>query len=600
MQHEYFQIRDLKIRHHSYDGIREVLNIDDLSIRRGMTFGLVGESGAGKTVLAQTILGLLQCPPGNIESGQIILEGENLLDKSERSMRQYLGSKIAMIFQDPMSSLNPVFTVGYQLIKVIRENQDLNEKDAKQKALDMITTVRLPDAESILDKYPHQLSGGQRQRIIIGMALACGAEFLIADEPTRNLDVTIQAGILKLLNELQDTFDVTVLFIANNLGLVSSFCDEIAILHQTHIIERGPVRRVIENPQNDYTRTLLNAVSLDKQATGQENSSGAVLLSVSDLKKYFPVSTSFGGTKKDLFVKAVDGVDLEVNKGEVLGVVGESGCGKSTLVNTILLLHPPTAGKVIFDGKDIFSLDKISMRKARKDVQIVFQDPYWSLNSRWLVKDVIGEPLKVHKKLRGQEYIREVEQQMEMVGLSKKSIYKYPHEFSGGERQRIAIARALSVNPKLIVLDEPTSSIDVLSQAQILDLMQRLKEELGLTYILISHDLHIVHYMSNEIIVMYLGKVVERGNADTIFTRPMHPYTKALFKSIPDIDTRSVDDLAAIEGNVPSAINPPEGCRFHTRCPDCMDICRVEEPETRFIEDRFAACHLYETARSVQ
>ncbi len=589
----YFEVKNLKINNQTFEGVPTVLDIDHIEIQRGKTYGIVGESGSGKTVLALSILGLLQCPPGEIESGEIVFEGENLLKTSNRYMEQSIrGKKIAMIFQDPMSTLNPVFTVGYQIIQVIRKNQRLSEKGAYKKAVEMIKTVKLPDAEDIMKKYPHQLSGGQRQRVIIAMALACGAELIIADEPTRNLDVTIQASILKTLKELQKKFHVTILFIANNLSLVSTFCDELAILYKGKIIEHGRVRDVLRNPQHDYTKLLIRSITKDTLSKDKRKESKEVILEVKELKKYFPVKKKFS-KKEGVWVKAVDEVDLTIHKGEVVGIVGESGCGKSTLVNTILNLHQPTGGQVIFDGNNMFTLKKNELRKVRKDIQIVFQDPYWSLNPRWLVKDIVAEPIKVHRNLDEKSLLKRIEELLEMVGLPKEAAFKYPHEFSGGQRQRIAIARSLAVNPKLVVLDEPTSSIDVLSQAQILDLLDDLRERLELTNILISHDLSVVNYMSDRIIIMYLGKIVEYGRSVEVFKNPLHPYTQALFNSIPDIEKEGVESLATIEGNVPSAINPPLGCRFHTRCPKVMEICKEQLPEMKCIEnDHYAACFL--------
>jgi oligopeptide/dipeptide ABC transporter ATP-binding protein len=318
------------------------------------------------------------------------------------------------------------------------------------------------------------------------------------------------------------------------------------------------------------------------------------LVKMEKLKKYFPVrSDSLVPTKK-IWVKAVDGVDIEIQPGEVIGLVGESGCGKTTLVNVLLRLEDPTEGSLIFDGLDITTLSQKTLReKVRKNIQIVFQDPFWSLNPRMLVRDVVGEPLRVHMKMPLLQMVKRVEELLETVGLPADSLYKYPHEFSGGQRQRIAIARALALEPKLVVLDEPTSSIDILSQAQILDLLMHLKQELGLTYILISHDLSVVHYMSDRIIVMYLGKVVEQGPADIVFNSPKHPYTQALFNAIPSLKMHSLDELQTLEGNVPSAINPPSGCRFHTRCPMVMDVCKTTEPMMTILGEKHeAACHL--------
>ncbi len=316
------------------------------------------------------------------------------------------------------------------------------------------------------------------------------------------------------------------------------------------------------------------------------------ILEIKNLKKYFPIKSGFF-SKVSSYVKAVDGVSIDIEKGEVLGLVGESGCGKTTLVNTVLNLIEPTEGEVIFDGKEMFSLNKKDLRDIRKYIQIVFQDPFWSLNPRMLVKDIIGEPLDVQAGMSSLEIVPKVEELLEMVGLSKEGAYKYPHEFSGGQRQRIAIARALALMPKLVVLDEPTSSIDVLSQAQILDLLGKLKEKFDLTYILISHDLSVVSYMSDKIAVMYLGKIVEYGDSRKIFEDPKHPYTQALFAAIPDVDTENIEDIITLEGNVPSAINPPQGCRFHTRCPKAIDICFKQEPKLINIDDeRLTACHI--------
>ncbi|GAB1475794.1 ABC transporter ATP-binding protein [Bacillota bacterium] len=594
---KYFEIKNLKVNHKTFEGERTVLDIDYLGIDKGESFGLVGESGAGKTVLGLSILKLLSTPPGIIKNGDILLDGENLLTKTESEMQKIRGNKIAMIFQDPMSTLNPVFNVGYQMVKIIMKNQGLSKKDARKKALEMISLVNLPDPGEIIEKYPHELSGGQRQRIIIAMALSCGAELIIADEPTRNLDVTIQAGILRLIDELRKDLGITVLYIANNMGLVSATCKNMGILKEGKIIEKGNVKEVLSNPKHPYTKVLIDAITPNKNRNIETNRSrqkefDSPLLEVAGLRKHFPVKSEFKNVK-GLTVKAVDGVDFSIRRGDILGVVGESGCGKSTLVNTILLLHQPTEGKVLFDGNDIFSLSKQDLRKARKDVQIVFQDPFWSLNPRWLVRDIIGEPLHVHERLSSDEYLKRVEGLMEMVGLNPSDVFKYPHEFSGGQRQRVAIARALSVNPKLVVLDEPTSAIDVVSQAQVLKMLDKLKDELKLTYIMISHDLSVVNYMSDKIIIMYLGKIVEYGSSGRIFSDPKHPYTKALFNAIPKLDTGSTDELAVIKGEIPSAINPPSGCRFHPRCEMCMNICKEKGPAASSIDGRIVACHLY-------
>ena len=575
----YFEINNLVITHRSFEGTKTVLDIEHLHIQKGETYGLVGESGQGKTVLALAIQKLLRCPPGKIESGEILLDGENLLNMSNKQMQKNIrGSKIAMIFQDPMSCLNPVFTVGQIMTDVLKaRHKELNKKQVIETALDLLREVKLADAESVMAKYPHQLSGGQRQRVIIALALACGAEFLIADEPTRNLDVTIQASILKLLKELQRKHGMTVLFIANNLSLVSAFCDRVGILYGSKIIEENTTAVLIENPQQEYTKVLIDAVRTEsKEAEVVE--SDEVLLKVDHLKKYFNINDELR-RQKNLTLKAVDDVSFELKKGEVLGIVGESGCGKSTLVNTILNLFEPTDGKVYFEGEDVFAGAKKGNNAFKKNVQIVFQDPYWSLNPRWLIKDIVAEPIDVYEKLGEVERLKRVEALLEMVGIPADACYKYPHEFSGGQRQRIAIARSLASNPKLVVLDEPTSSIDVFSQAQILELIKDLRKRLHLTNILISHDLGVVHELANKICIMYLGKIVEFGSAEEIFNHPRHPYTKALFDSIPTLTTQGMDGLKTLEGQIPSPINPPPGCAFHQRCAYACEECSKCAPQ---------------------
>ncbi|MDD3367465.1 MAG: ABC transporter ATP-binding protein [Lachnospiraceae bacterium] len=587
----FFEIHDLVVKHKSFEGVKTVLDIKELKIEKGETYGLVGESGQGKTVLALTILKLLQCPPGIIESGEILYEGEDLLKKSQHQMQRNIrGQKIAMIFQDPMSCLNPVFRVGTTMIDVLKKNhKGMNRKKAYAEAIRLLGEVKLADAESIMEKYPHQLSGGQRQRVIIALALCCGAEFLIADEPTRNLDVTIQASILKLLKELQEKYNITVLFIANNLSLVSAFCDKVAILHDSKIVEEGLVEQVVREPKDEYTKVLLEAV----HTKSQENLDVVdtdVLLKVDNIKKYFDINDEIKHQKHQT-LKAVDGVSFELKKGEVLGIVGESGCGKSTLVNTILGLFAPTDGKVFFDGVDVYDDLKKNGNAFKKNVQIVFQDPFWSLNPRWLIKDIVAEPIDVYEKLGEQERLKRVVELLKMVGIPENACYKYPHEFSGGQRQRIAIARSLASNPKLVVLDEPTSSIDVFSQKQILELLKDLKDEFHLTNILISHDLGVVHALSNKIAVMYLGKIVEFGPADEIFKNPIHPYTKALFDAIPDLETIGMEGLKTLEGQIPSPINPPSGCTFHTRCNQCCEKCKEKAPEMFWVnENHYVNC----------
>ena len=586
----YFEINNLVVTHRSFEGIKTVLDIEHLAIEKGETYGLVGESGQGKTVLALTIQKLLRCPPGQIQSGEIVLDGQNLLELSQKQLQKTVrGSRIAMIFQDPMSCLNPVFTVGQIMTDVLKaRKKELGKKAIQSRALELLEEVKLADAESIMSKYPHQLSGGQRQRVIIALALACGAEFLIADEPTRNLDVTIQASILKLLKEIQQKHGMTVLFIANNLSLVSAFCDRVGVLYGGKIIEENSASELISSPKEDYTKLLIKAVQTESKNAEKINSN-EILLKVDHLKKYFDINDDLRH-QKHLSLKAVDDVSFELKKGEVLGIVGESGCGKSTLVNTILNLFEPTDGKVYFEGNDVFADAHKGNNAFKRNVQIVFQDPYWSLNPRWLIKDIVAEPLDVYEKLGEVDRLKRVVELLKMVGIPEDACYKYPHEFSGGQRQRIAIARSLAANPKLVVLDEPTSSIDVFSQAQILDLIKDLRKRLQLTNILISHDLGVVHELANKIAIMYLGKIVEFGPADEIFNHPRHPYTKALFDSIPTLNTKGMDGLKTLEGQIPSPINPPPGCAFHQRCAFACEECSRTAPQPVSFNGHVVSC----------
>lgn len=538
-------------------------------VPKGKTLGIVGESGSGKSVSNLAVMRLLNEKQSKITADEITLDGKDILHLSENEMHDVRGKRIAMIFQEPMTSLNPVFQCGFQVTEAILAHEDVTEEEAKSRVITLFKKVLLPRPEAIYKSYPHELSGGQKQRVMIAMALACNPELLIADEPTTALDVTVQKEILKLLQELQKSDNLSMIFISHDLGVVSEVSDYIAVMHSGNIVEYGEAQEILNNPKDPYTKGLLACRSpmdyrlkrlpivkefLDgtwredtdfKQqliVTQEEREdhlkeiySREPLLKVEHLKTWFPL-------KKGLFnrvydhVKAVDDVSLDVYPGETLGLVGESGCGKTTLGRSILRLVEPSDGKIIFEGKDVMSLSGNDLREYRKHAQIVFQDPYSSLNPKMRIGDAIAEPMLVHglepdaKKRRDK-----VCELLTEVGLKPEHYQRYPHEFSGGQRQRICIARALAVHPKLIICDESVSALDVSVQAQVLNLLNRLKKDFGFTYIFISHDLSVVRFMSDRILVMYNGCPVELGDADEIFNNPKNDYTKKLINAIPSV-----------------------------------------------------------------
>lgn len=583
------EVKDLVVGFQSEDGMVEAIKSINFTLYRGETVGIVGESGSGKSVTSLSIMRLIAYPPGKIISGEILYHTDkgaviDITKLKEEEMRIIRGNEISMIFQEPMTSLNPVYTCGDQVSEAIILHQKKSKKEADEMTLELFEKVKLPDPKRVLNAYPHQLSGGQKQRVMIAMALSCKPSILIADEPTTALDVTVQKTILQLMNDLKKEIETSIVFITHDLGVIAEIADRVIVMHKGVIVEEGTVIDIFENPQHPYTKGLLacrpplnkrlkilptvsdfmkldasgNMIEVDGSASvkemiesvvvtaedtrkRQENlQAGENLLEVKNLKVWFPTKLNFFG-KPQGFVKAVDDVSFQMKEGETLGLVGESGCGKTTLGKTILRLNPATDGEIIYKGRDILSLSKSDMKDMRREMQIIFQDPYSSLNPRMTVGDAITEPMKVHgiyenDKVRKEKAI----ELLEKVNLNADQFVRYPHEFSGGQRQRICIARALALNPKFIICDESVSALDVSVQAQVLNLLIQLREEFKFSYVFISHDLSVVKFISDRIVVMNKGKIEEIGFADDIYNNPQTEYTKRLIAAIPKGDIEEI------------------------------------------------------------
>ena len=561
-------VRNLKVSFSREGQWSEAVHGVDLDVFAGKTLGLVGESGSGKSVSSLAVMRLLNEKLSRIEADSIQIEGEEIKGFGESQMAEVRGKRISMIFQEPMTSLNPVYKCGFQVSEMILQHEEVSKKAAKERVISLFKQVMLPRPEAIYDSYPHELSGGQKQRVMIAMAIACNPKLLIADEPTTALDVTVQLEILKLLRKLQAETGMGMIFITHDLGVVAEIADDVAVMHNGEILERGTVQQILNHPQHPYTQGLLacrppmdvrlkrlpivkefldgewqggkqqilNDLQISREERQQQHEklySQPPLLKVEGLKTWYPLRKGVFGHVYD-HVKAVDNVTLEVYEGETLGLVGESGCGKTTLGRSILRLAEPTDGKVWFDGLEVTALKGQALRDFRKQAQIVFQDPYSSLNPRLTIGEAIAEPMRVHDiehdKSRCRTMVCDL---LEQVGLKAEHYNRYPHEFSGGQRQRICIARALAVNPRLVICDESVSALDVSVQAQVLNLLNRLKAERHLTYIFISHDLSVVRFMSDRVLVMFNGQPVEMNEADQLFEHPQNAYTKKLIDALP-------------------------------------------------------------------
>jgi peptide/nickel transport system ATP-binding protein len=644
--------------------------VDGISFQldQGKTLALVGESGCGKSQTAFSIIRLI-AENGYHPSGKILFNGENLSQKTEEDMRSIRGNDIAMVFQEPMTSLNPLYRIGNQLEEPLRMHRKLQKGPARKRAIELLDHVGLPDPDKRIDDFPHQLSGGMKQRVMIAMALACEPKLLIADEPTTALDVTIQAQVLRLMSDLQKETGMAILLITHDMGIVNQMADDVNIMYAGKIVEQGSRSQVFENMKHPYTRRLFESIpkpgdesyelntipGLVPPATDygegclfadrcahtmdicrqhdskiymvgqghtvrchlfEEGASPTALqeeprvpapkkpigseplITVEELKTWFPVRKGVF-RKIANYVKAVDHVDLKLMKGATVALVGESGCGKTTLGESILRLNREVKGAVRFKEIDVMSLATSELKKIRRHMQIVFQDPFGSLSPRLRIREIIGEGLQVHfPELSPKETDEKISKVLKEVGLDPSVADRYPHEFSGGQRQRISIARTLILEPEFLVLDEPTSALDVSVQAQVLNLLRELQTRRNLTYLFITHNLNVVQYISDEVAIMYLGRIVEYATAKELFQHPKHPYTQSLLKAVPSLGERK--PFETVMGDVPSPLNPPTGCHFHPRCPILMNEpegsslrkkCLQEYPEKNFKGNTFVACH---------
>jgi len=564
MSQSLLDVRNLTVEFKTQEGIVRAVNNVSFSIPEGKTIGIVGESGSGKSVTSLAVMGLLQKPAASIPQGEIYFQGKDLLTFSEAEMRKIRGDQISMIFQEPMTSLNPVFKVGEQIAETLRIHRSLSKKEAWEKAIDLMNQVGIPDPTQKAHAYPHEMSGGQKQRVMIAMAIACEPKLLIADEPTTALDVTIQKQVLDLLFKLQQEYKMSMMFITHDLGVIGDIADDVVVMYRSNIVEKNHAKTIFESASHPYTKGLLACrprlganpkrlltVSDYMTEEGEEkkidtsrltvfdkeiltrDSSSEVLLEVKNLTTSFPIKGGLLGRTVDQF-KAVNNVSFSLKKGQTLGLVGESGCGKTTLGRTILRLIEPSSGQIIYRGQDITKVYGEELRLLRRKMQIIFQDPYSSLNPRMTIADILIEPLKIHKIGKNEkEQLEMAKYLFEKVGLKQAQLSRYPHEFSGGQRQRICIARALMLKPEFVVCDESVSALDVSIQAQVLNLLLDLQEEFGLTYIFISHDLSVVNFISDFVGVMNKGQIIEMDKASKIYQSPINDYTKTLLSAIP-------------------------------------------------------------------
>jgi peptide/nickel transport system ATP-binding protein len=644
-------VNDLSVALRTKSGPLDVVRHIGLTVGKGEIVCLVGESGSGKTMTALSITRLVDYQGAGITHGTVTVAGRHLERLSQTEMSALRGAKIGLVFQDAMTAFDPLFSIGEQIGEVLMRHKGVSWPAARMLAIGLLRRVKLPDPELRVGQYPHQMSGGMLQRAMIAMALACGPELLIADEPTTALDVTIQAQVLKLLKEIRQETGLSILFITHDLGVAANIADRVVVMYAGNIVEEGPVQEMLTRPAHPYTKGLLGSIigghlrpgerlysipgsipglaelpdgcrfhprceHASARCAAQEPalehfgatrvvcwhpdstlvaarpasattaapdrvSTGRVLFEITELQKHYKLPRHWPGAKHPV-LHALDGVSFDIREGEVFGLVGESGSGKSTLARVLMRIERPTAGKLLFDGQPL-------AKSSRRDMQMIFQDSHGSLDSRWRIGDIIGEPLAIHETLSDSERKDQIAILLRQVGLDPSWADRYPRQLSGGQRQRVAIARAIALKPRFVLADEAVSALDVSVRAQIVNLLQDFKAELGLTYLFIGHGLGLMRHISDRIGVMYLGRLVEIGPTDALFRNPAHPYTRGLIDAIPSIGTSLAQ---VIEGEIPSPVNPPSGCRFHTRCPIARARCREEDPAlAKYEGERAVACH---------